>query len=79
MQTLCVGEHVTVVQRGRSPRSVRISSVTPWRVTFEFPEALLVDTEIAFEREAGGRKVQAKVARYNRLAGGVVEIVAEPA
>lgn len=71
-----VGDEVTLVQRGRSPRSVRISSATSWRLSFDFPEALQKDTAVAFEREDGS-KVRAQVARSARLAGGRIEITAE--
>lgn len=66
-------EEVTIVQVGRSPRSVTITGTTKTRVRFDFPVAMPVGTRFGLER-ADGSKRQATVARYDRLDGGRIEI-----
>lgn len=75
MHPFQLNEEVTIVQVGRSPRTVTITGTTKARVRFDFPEALPVRTRIALER-ADGSKHQASVARYDRLDGGRIEISA---
>lgn len=74
--SLTNGQTMTIVQRGRSPRTVTVKATAKGRVWFDFPDVLQVGTSLKLE-VTDGPDLQARVSQYNHLAGGMVEIRAD--